>query len=311
MKRHSIISMFIFILMISFSTMYGQKMMVKKEKKIKMKGSGTGIGLVIMSKKSDHAEEKEKGVKIIKVLPDSPAEKAGFNKDDMIIGVNGKSITSIDEIGKIFDDLKLGDEVSLEILREGKKQTIKVKVEKLDMDKDMHAFTWTGDGMEEEIIRLPHSPESAKGGFLGVKAENLTDQLKEYFGVTHGVLVKEVIKESPAEKAGLKAGDVITQIESRKVMDYADLVRFLNYYDPDNKISVTIVRKEKEKKIKVTLGKKKTMHMIKEKLGALPAPEKKIIMIDEHDDISTEFEHFPLKWNEKGEKEIEIKIIII
>jgi len=102
---------------------------------------------------------------------------------------------------------------------------------------------------------FPPFPEE-KGGYLGVRGSDLSDQLKEYFEVKQGILVEEVVEDSPAEKAGMKAGDVIYRINDRDIRDFGDLMRTINYYDPDEQITVYYVRKGKKGSVKVTLGKK-------------------------------------------------------
>ena len=84
----------------------------------------------------------------------------------------------------------------------------------------------------------------------------MSDQLKEFFKVEYGVLVEKVLEKTPAEKAGLKAGDVIMKINDKKIEDYSDLVRRLNYYDPKDEVTVEFSRKEKIKKIDVVLAEK-------------------------------------------------------
>ena len=105
--------------------------------------------------------------------------------------------------------------------------------------------------------KAPHkSIEFDKRAWLGVKTESLNDQLREYFAapVDLGVLVKEVIKDSPAENVGLKAGDVIIKVADRDIENARDLVRSINYYDPDEVVEITVIREKKEKRFKVKLG---------------------------------------------------------
>jgi serine protease Do len=87
---------------------------------------------------------------------------------------------------------------------------------------------------------------------LGVQVESLSPQLADYFGVKDGgVLVSSVTKDSPAEKAGLKAGDVITSINGDRVRDYDDLINELR--DQSGEVTVGIVRDKKESTIKTTI----------------------------------------------------------
>jgi serine protease Do len=87
---------------------------------------------------------------------------------------------------------------------------------------------------------------------LGVQIESLSPQLAEYFGVKDGgVLVSEVTKDSPAERAGIKAGDVITSIDGDRVRDYDDLIDRLR--DKTGDVTIGIVRDKTESTIKATI----------------------------------------------------------
>ena len=89
-------------------------------------------------------------------------------------------------------------------------------------------------------------------GRLGVRIESLSPQLADYFGVKDGgVLVSSVTKDSPAEKAGLKAGDVITSVDGDRVRDSAALMNELR--DKSGEVSVGIVRDKKESTITIAI----------------------------------------------------------
>jgi hypothetical protein len=89
-------------------------------------------------------------------------------------------------------------------------------------------------------------------GRLGVQTESLSPQLAEYFGVKDGgVLVSGVTKDSPAEKSGLKAGDVITSIDGDRVRDYNDLLSELR--DKSGEVTIGIVRDKKDSTVKATI----------------------------------------------------------
>ena len=94
-------------------------------------------------------------------------------------------------------------------------------------------------------------PGSVRGR-LGVQIESLSPQLADYFGVKDGgVLVSSVTKDSPADKAGLKAGDVITSINGDRVRTYDDLINELRGKSGD--VAVGIVRDKKESTIKASI----------------------------------------------------------
>lgn len=95
-----------------------------------------------------------------------------------------------------------------------------------------------------------------KAGFLGVQIQDLSEQLSEYFKVKNGngVLVSEVVEGSPAAKAGLKAGDIIIKVDDEDIENAGDLTTIIRGYEPEAKVSISIIRDRKKKKLKATLG---------------------------------------------------------
>ena len=103
-------------------------------------------------------------------------------------------------------------------------------------------------------------PQLKKGkvirGWLGVQIQNLTPELAQSFGIKtdQGVVISEVFSGSPAEKAGLKQGDVIIAFNGKKVKDAHDISRKVAATAPHTKATLTVIRDGKEKKLDVTLG---------------------------------------------------------
>lgn len=95
-----------------------------------------------------------------------------------------------------------------------------------------------------------------RGSRLGIAVESMTDQLAEYFNVKNrkGILVTEVVENSAAAKAGLKAGDVIIEIDNKQVDSPDDLINSLSQKS-EGPVEFKIIRKGDEKKITVTLEK--------------------------------------------------------
>jgi len=231
-----------------------------------------GLGLVLTD--IENKAEKEEGVRVLEVIEDSEAAKAGIQKNDIIIEINGENIKSLDDVSDIVKDLEDNQEVNLVTLREGSKKTFKLKMSpikksayKIKID-DAHVVFSPQEDKKIEIVRGDDFGlvKEDKGAFLGVQVKELSDQLLKYFEVKHGVLIEAVNDDSPAQKAGLKAGDVITNINDRKIEDYADLIRTVNYYNPGEQVEVKYVQKGKAEKTKVVLGKKKGITW-KEKFG--------------------------------------------
>ena len=111
--------------------------------------------------------------------------------------------------------------------------------------------------LRQRLDTLPKQGNSfvllGAGRRIGVTTTVLTDQLAEYFGVSErgGVLVTSVSENSPAARAGLKAGDVITAADGEKIKTAGDLVRALNRHD-DGDVTLNITRDKRSRTVKVT-----------------------------------------------------------
>ncbi len=91
-------------------------------------------------------------------------------------------------------------------------------------------------------------------GFLGVGPQDLTDELTAQFGAEQGALLSEVTVDSPAEKAGLKAGDVIVKVDGKEIRDARHLLLTVSQLAPDTKVMVNYLRDGKTETVAVTLG---------------------------------------------------------
>lgn len=101
-----------------------------------------------------------------------------------------------------------------------------------------------------------------KAAYLGIYMEDVTSTISEAYHMPEGVFVKEVIKDTPAEKYGLKAGDIITSIDGRKVTTREELAKRLRYYEAGTEAELTIQRQTQngyqEQTITVVLAKKES-----------------------------------------------------
>ena len=268
--------------LVALSFGMGPKKELKVNTVVVKKGEGYRLGAVIKN------AEKKDGAEIITLFKNSEGEKIGLKKGDVIIKFDGTEIKEAKQLNDLIQTIKDGKKVDIAVLRDGNKKSFKAVIKKVEDDsakvlnvnvddvmgdKNIEVMILGENGAElddeDKIVMV--SPDNAskfmvwksdndKGGYLGVNVEELTQQLREYFEVKEGILVKEVLKDSPAEKAGLKAGDVIYKINEKKIEDYTDLVRTLNYYDPGDKVTVYYSRKGKTSKKKVELGEKKDQH---------------------------------------------------
>ncbi len=102
----------------------------------------------------------------------------------------------------------------------------------------------------EQILKYGH----VKRGRLGVVIQPLTPELAKHFGLNYGVIVTEVQKNSPAEKAGIKSGDIIIAVNGKKVEDPNDLQKYIMRNLPGTKVTITVVRDGKKINLKAKLG---------------------------------------------------------
>jgi C-terminal processing protease CtpA/Prc len=234
------------------------------------KDGGFMLGVVIGDVDDDKKKELniKGGAGILEVIEDSEAERIGLKEDDIIIKFDGQEIKTPDQLHDIISDYDEEKEVAIVVNRGGKQLSLKatlkpsddekmitIKIEDEDLNIDI-------DGLKDlKKLKIPHGAFSfdigGKGGYLGVYAENISEQMLDYFDAEYGVVIEKVIEDSPAEKAGLKAGDVIIKINDKKIEDYSDLIRALNYYDPKDKVKIEFIRKGEKKSVSVTLGEKK------------------------------------------------------
>ena len=277
-----------FILVLVFSIPFFLNAAQTQQKGFRFDTPWLGVMLSDVSEKTLKNIGLDNGVKISKVFKNSPADKAGLEIDDIIVSFDGKKVSNPDDLSNQVNMKKVNDDIDLDYFRDGKMNSTKVTIEKR---KSPEVFMKKAPQIIKK--KFHHSQNSV---FLGVKVEQLSDQLREYFNVSNGlgVLVSEVIKDSPAEKAGLKAGDVLTKVEDREVKNYQDLIRGLNYFDPNDEVKVYFIREKKGKSVKVTLTE--------------PDNElEKFMWIDEDDDMHEIHIDIP-EIEDYDEDEIELKM---
>lgn len=187
------------------------------------------------------------GLEVTKVYKDSPAAKAGLLEDDILLKINGKSLDEVDQLIDIIDRTEVDEKINITYLREGKE----LETEATMSEREKKIFVW-----KDNHKKLEHFMSDDQSAWLGVSTDNLSEQLRQFFNVPEdcGVLVNEVVEDSPAEKFGLKAGDVIIQVDKNEIEDSRDLMRVIDHYDAGEVIEVKIIRDKKEKILKITLG---------------------------------------------------------
>ena len=205
-----------------------------------------------------------RGVVITSVAKDSPAEKAGLRKDDVILRVDDDNVTSTRKLSRLISEIAPDHRVRLTISRSGAEQEVAVTIgSRGDSQTIKQLFKGENGGafkVDPKIWKWEGSPgfdgsvfAFANSRRIGVSTMQLTKQLADYFGIAdgQGVLVTSVTEDGPAAKAGLRAGDVITAIDGEKVEAAGDISRAINN-KKDGDVTLTIIRNKIQQTIRVT-----------------------------------------------------------
>ena len=215
-------------------------------------GAVSFLGVAIQEIDSDRAKTlklpEEAGVEVTRIAPDSPAEKAGIKTGDVLTQYNGQRVEGMDQFSRMVRETPAGREVRIGILRNGSAQTISAKIAARPLITGQLVPAPTASALQPFDYRFPDIPQSRmtwRSGILGIDVETLEGQLAEFFGVKEGVLVRMVNKDSPADKAGIRAGDVIVRLDDVKVATPADISAHLRAAR-GRPVSVSVVRDRKE-----------------------------------------------------------------
>ena len=204
-------------------------------------GRGRRLGVMVQDLE---ATDKRGGVRIDSVDRDSPAEKAGLQSGDVVVEYDGERVRSARQFTRLVQETPEGRQVPLAVLRDGKRHTLSATPEarafswdmRIDGDRIQRDLERGWQGLREFRMELPPmrfrmdhpledllAPSSQRR--LGISVDSLGDQLAQYFGAGEGgALVTSVERGSAAEKAGLKAGDVITSIGGQRVRSAEQVV---------------------------------------------------------------------------------------
>lgn len=218
-----------------------------------------------------------RGVAIEKVLENSPAAKAGLMNNDVIVRFNGDEVTSVRQLTRLIGEVAPDHRAKITVLRNGAERDFDVTMGKREVPQmfdgnfkfenfpplatlpEMPNFP---KGELPQLKQFPQSDGNSLRGFvfttgsnrqIGIGVTDLTKQLGDYFGVAEGkgLLINSVRENSPAAKSGLRAGDIIVEIEGKEVKGNFDLIRAINE-KKEGDVTLTIIRDKNRQTISVT-----------------------------------------------------------
>ena len=222
---------------------------------------GTYIGVMMQEVDSERAKalklREAGGVEITVVEPESPAERGGLKVGDVVLKYNGQRVEGNEQFARMVRETLAGRDVKIEVTRAGSAQMVTVRVAQRKIPKiewgELGAAPMPMERWDVHMPDMPRSFMSLRSSAIGLDAESLEGQLAQYFGVKEGALVRSVTKGSPADKAGIRAGDVIMKIEDARVSNPADISGHLRSMRGKS-APVLLMRDHKELTVNVTLS---------------------------------------------------------
>jgi len=217
---------------LSFAIPIEVAMDVAEQLKTKGRVSRGWLGVLIQDVTRNLAESfgmsKPQGALVAQVLPDSPAEKAGFQVGDIITEFGGKEIIASSSLPPIVGSSPVGERIRVNVVRNGKIRELKVRLGELPDD-------------ESQIASV--EPASEPANKLAVVVIDLTDKQREELGVPdNGVLVRKV-EDGAAAEAGIHHSDVIMRINNVQVKDVEHFQEIVERLKPGTSVPVLVHRR--------------------------------------------------------------------
>ncbi|MGN7503539.1 MAG: DegQ family serine endoprotease [Alphaproteobacteria bacterium] len=190
------------------------------------------LGVRIQSVSEEIAESlgltDVRGALVASISKDSPAEKAGFEAGDIILKFNGQDIDEMRDLPRIVAETLIDSKVDVEIWRDGKPKTLKVKIGELEKAEE--------EGRLEDVKDLPKGSATTDVESLGLTLGKITPSLREQFGFSddlNGVFVAAVDPDGPADRQGLSTGDVILEVDQKDVTTPDQVVKIVSGLEKD------------------------------------------------------------------------------
>ena len=220
----------------------------KEQRTMSKKQGWLGVSIQDVTPKLSRDKELKvkEGAYVNDVVEESPAEEAGLKQGDVVTEFNSKKIEISDDLTQAVRETAPDTKVNVKVNRKGESKTIAVTVGK---QKRSSVYSLNVPPVPRVVVNM-------FGRVDGMDVMDLERQLAEYFETPNGrgVLVKEVKRKSNAEKAGFKAGDVITTIGKESVYDTDDVRELLGEFEEGKSAPVEVIRKGKKMSLNLEIS---------------------------------------------------------
>lgn len=192
-----------------------------------------------------------RGVEVKAVMEGSPADNAGIQPGDVLLTYNGETLLGAEQLSRMVRETPPGRKVKVQYWRNGKTQTAILAVgtasnSHLNLPFEMPMPNWQTPSMD-----FPTPLLVWRNSMVGIDFERVDLQLADYFGVKAGVLIRSVRPGSPAEKAGMHAGDVIFSVAQQTLSTEHDFSALLK--QRGTAVPVSLMRDHKRVDLVITL----------------------------------------------------------
>ena len=228
---------------------------------------GAFLGIQAQSAPSNAQHE---GAIVRNVEPNSPAAKAGLKRGDIITKMGNQDITDFEELDNVLSQHRPGLKMNMEVLRNGQPKQLTVTLGRHPQSfqggeggqyqsgqSGQFRSNQSGQLQEEQQRGTPgyYSNRGRQGAFLGVEGEELTPSLRQREGISarQGVVVAEVMPNSPAEQAGLQEGDVITKVDGQTVTNPDELRDLIQNAGAGQEVSLDVMRGQRHQELTAQL----------------------------------------------------------
>lgn len=224
---------------------------------------GVGVSEVTAEKVKEFKLPAERGVFLGKIVPESPAAKAGLKESDVITEVNGQRIEGTEQFRRMIREIPAGRTAQFTLWRDGHSQTISVTLGKSEPH---HPGTFVAPAAPGAFtFHMPDMPEMgqvfgdglwySRRPRLGIDAEDLDGEFGNFFGAPEGegILVRGILLDSPAGKAGLKVGDVITSVDGERIRSIGELREKLGEKKEGKTVKLGLIRNKAALSLSVEL----------------------------------------------------------
>jgi serine protease Do len=235
-------------------------------------GGSSWLGVETIEVTADKVKQlklpAEHGALLGKIIPDSPAAKAGLKENDVVTEINGQRIEGTAQFRRMIREIPAGRSTQLTVWRDGRSQNLNVTLGKSEARLAIQQPQGIPGNFKFHMPDLPELPDMSEMGDmrnfsistggqpkLGIDAEDLQGDFGNFFGAPEGegILVREVFPDSPAAKAGLKVGDVITRMDGDRIRSVGELREKIFSKRQATSMKIGLLRNKSEMSLTVEL----------------------------------------------------------